>query len=73
MHSDSPVKANGPFLVGYARVSIEDQDNARQKEELTRYGCGDIFEGRRICDEQRKPHYYRAMEPRVRRLRPQME
>ena len=44
MAAEAPNEPRPPFLVGYARVSTEDQDNARQKEELTRYGCGDIFE-----------------------------
>jgi DNA invertase Pin-like site-specific DNA recombinase len=34
----APTEPAKPFLVGYARVSMEDQDNARQIEELTRYG-----------------------------------
>ena len=44
MPSDTPSEPRRPFMVGYARVSTEDQDNARQREELTRYGAKDIFE-----------------------------
>ena len=45
MPDTDPAEPPKPFLVGYARVSMTDQDNARQIEELTRYGVDprDIF------------------------------
>jgi DNA invertase Pin-like site-specific DNA recombinase len=43
MAPEEPRSPKKPFLVGYARVSTDDQDNARQVEELTRHGAQDIF------------------------------
>jgi DNA invertase Pin-like site-specific DNA recombinase len=45
MTEEAPAEPETRFPVGYARVSMEDQDNARQIEELTRYGVNpaDIF------------------------------
>jgi len=45
MSETDPAEPQTRFPVGYARVSMEDQDNARQIEELTRFGVhpDDIF------------------------------
>ena len=45
MSETAPAEPEKRFPVGYARVSMDDQDNARQIEELTRYGVNpaDIF------------------------------
>src|ERR1700733_9899237 len=46
MPSDTALVPTARFPLGYARVSTDDQDNSRQREELIRYGVKppDIFE-----------------------------
>lgn len=46
MAADKDIPAHKPHMIGYARVSMSDQDNARQRAELVRYGVdpADIYE-----------------------------
>lgn len=52
-----PRKKGDPMMIGYARVSTNDQNNQRQIDELVRFGvhCNDIFQDKKSGKTMDRP------------------